>query len=422
MSKAARNIALPVLINAEAFGISPPRLVRIWGKAHRVDDPTSAFLHLAQARKLAEQDEISKAVFHYIQSYRYSRVVPHPSGMISALNGMAWRIRKIHPTWAYSISQEAVFWLGYYREEPGNLFGALDTLFTIEKSLGLASIAFTAKIVASIIVPETHTQLLGEAQSLVPRYDVSLYPNTEELQLFIKNTVGAYRKEKVSAGRLSEIINGKTRSIRGDTLRKLIKSHANVEVPFPVYNEWVKLKIEAGFEEAIKDIRQMSPLRRRRLFISTYMAQINRKKLYISRKDRFKEAYKLLEHPERFEEFMGKRYETMEFVIEMAKAHPYIEGRKAALKKALDRMSGRALSKFVERYAELDENSKELIDRFLRNYDRYEGIRFGVSIGGPEEVREFAKSYNLKIRPAFLAYWCEAKRTRRKLITSGILQ
>ncbi|MDI3516778.1 MAG: hypothetical protein PWP09_844 [Thermotogota bacterium] len=32
--------------------------------------------------------------------------------------------------------------------------------------------------------------------------------------------------------------------------------------------------------------------------------------------------------------------------------------RKTALRKAFDRMSGRTLSKFVERYAEPDENDK----------------------------------------------------------------
>jgi len=57
--------------------------------------------------------------------------------MVSALNGIAWRIRKTHPIWAYSISQKAVFWLGYYREEAGNLFDAFDTLFTIENTLAL---------------------------------------------------------------------------------------------------------------------------------------------------------------------------------------------------------------------------------------------------------------------------------------------
>jgi hypothetical protein len=329
---------------------------------------------------------------------------------------MAWRIRKMHPVWAYSISQRTVFWLGYYREEPGNLFGALDTLFSIEKYFGLASIASTAKIITSIIVPEAYVKLLEEVKSLVPRYDVSLYPNTGELRIFIKNMVGAYRKEKVSAGRLSEIINGKTRSIRGDTLRKVKKLPVSIEAPFPVYNEWMKLKIESQFKEAMRSIKDMSLFERKRSFMSTYMALTNRKRFYISRRDKFKETYKLLNHPEKFEEFTSKRYETMEFVIEMIKAHPYIEGRKATLRKVFDRIGEKTLSEFVENYVDLEEDEKALIDRFLRNYGRYDGVRFNIRLKGPDEVREFAKKYHLKIQPLFAAFWCEEDgRVRKRL-------
>ncbi|MCD6552313.1 hypothetical protein, partial [Thermotoga sp.] len=362
MSKTARNIALPVLINAEAFGISPARFVRIWGREYEINDPTSSFLHLAKARKLAEQGEISKAISHYLQSYKRSRAVPHPSGMISALNGMAWRIREIHPIWAHSIAQKAVFWLGYYREETGNLFDALDTLLIIEKRLGLVSTAFTAKIITSFTVPEVYTKLLDEARVLVPHYNVSMYPNTEELRTFIKSTVGTYRKERVSAGRLSEIINGKTRGIKGNTLRKLIKPPVDIKAPFPMYNEWVKLEIEARFKEAIKSIKDMPPLERKRQFLSTYMAQIREEKLCISRKDKLKKAFGLLDRIEKFEELMGKKHETMEFLVSMVKAHPFIEGRKEAVKKAIKRMGGRKLEEFTLKYIEMKESDRKLLD------------------------------------------------------------
>ncbi|AFG35174.1 hypothetical protein Ferpe_1068 [Fervidobacterium pennivorans DSM 9078] len=419
MSKIARNVALPVLINAEAFGISSSRSVRIWGKEYEVDDPTSAFLHLARARKLAEQSKISEAIFHYVRSYKHSKKVPHPSGMVSALNGIAWRIRKTHPIWAYSISQKAVFWLGYYREEAGNLFDAFDTLFTIEKYLGLVSTAFTAEIISSLTVPEIHSEFLDEVRMWKPCYNVSEYPNTEELRTFIKGMVGTYRKERVSAGRLSEIINGKTQSVRGNTLKKLIKpSTVNVKAPFPVYNELVKLEIEMRFEEAIKSIKEMPPLKRKKLFISTYMAQIGKKEFYISRKDKFREACRLLEYPEEFKEFMSKRYETMRFVAEMIRAHPYIEGRKATLSKALDKMNGRRLSEFIERYGELGKEEKVLINTFLRNHGRYDGVKFEIRLKGPDEVREFAKKYSLKIQPSFVAFWCEENAKIRRKLTS----
>ncbi len=416
MSKLARSIALPILINAEAFGLSPKRPIRTWGKGYETDEAAAAFLHLAVARRLAEQNQISKAVFHYIQAYRLSKAASHPSGIISALNGMAWRIKERHPFWAHYIAQRAVFWLGYYREEPGNLFGALDTLFEIEKSLDLVLIAFTAKIIASMPVPKAYAKLASEAKSLLMRYGISFYPNTKELRSFIKNTVGLYRKEKVSAGRLSEIITGKTKKIRGDTLRKIMRFPAGVKAPFPVWNEWVKTEVETSFKEAMERIKEMAPLERKRRFLATYMAQVRRKKLYISRKDKLQEAFELLGHAEGFEKLMGKRHETMEFVIEMVKAHPCIEGRKKAAGKALSRMGKRKLERFTRRYIKMKEKDKELFDRYLRNYGRYDGIRFGMRFKRPEVVREFARMYSLKIQTSFAAFWEEEDgRVRERL-------
>ena len=146
------------------------------------------------------------------------------------------------------------------------------------------------------------------------------------------------------------------------------------------------------------------------------MAQIERGKFYLSRKDKFKEAYEALGETRRLKRYMSKRYETMEFMIDMVRAHPYIEGRKAVVRKAIERMGKKRLDEFVRRYVELDEADRKLLDKFLRNYGRYESIRFGIRTDGPERVRSFAKRYKLKIQQCFIAYWCEEDgRTRRKL-------
>nr|WP_153020863.1 hypothetical protein [Kosmotoga sp. DU53] len=74
------------------------------------------------------------------------------------------------------------------------------------------------------------------------------------------------------------------------------------------------------------------------------------------------------------------------------------------------------IDEFIKHYVKFNEHNRKLLDRFLRNYGRYDGIRFGVRIDGPERVRAFAKRYRLKIQPCFIAYWCEEDgRTRRKL-------
>ncbi|MDK2884380.1 MAG: hypothetical protein PWQ33_959 [Pseudothermotoga sp.] len=107
----------------------------------------------------------------------------------------------------------------------------------------------------------------------------------------------------------------------------------------------------------------------------------------------------------------------MEFVVSMVEAHPFIEGRKEAVKKALERMKGKKLERFALRYIDLEESDRKLLDRFLRNYGRYDGVRFGIRLKGPEAVRGFARKYSLKVQPLFAAFWCEEDgRVRRRLL------
>ncbi|MBO8139943.1 MAG: hypothetical protein H0Z22_05670 [Thermosipho sp. (in: Bacteria)] len=417
MSKAARNSVMNILINIEASGFEPVRHIRLWGNRCELNNTTLAFLHLAQARRHANQGKLSSATHHYIQAYWLSKKIPHPSGIVSSLNDLAWDIRNVHPFLAYSISQKATFWLGYYRETPGNLFGTLDTLFVIEENLHLLSISHTAKIITTLSYPEKYVKLFEKSKKLVPNYNISSYKNTKELREYLRNIIKSYRKENVSIRGLYEILSGKTNKIRGNTLKKIIiGKELNIKSHFPIYNELLKMELRKNFNKAIKEIENMYLLDRKKLFITTYMSQLKRKKFYLSRKDKFMEAYESLKNIEKFKRLMAKKYTTMEFAVDMVKAHPYIEGRKLVVGKALNRMGIKSLEKFIQIYIEFDENERKLIDRFLRNYGRYEGINFETKVKGPECVKVFARKFQLKVQPTFLAYWCEEDgRVRRKL-------
>jgi len=329
-----------VILNVEArWGtVKLKRKTRIWGDKKILSAIT--FHHLGYARRLAEEGKLSQAVNHYIQAYRISKNIPHPSGIISSLNGLAWRIREKHPFWAQSIAKKAVCYLGYYREVPGNLFGCLDSLFVIEKANNSCSIAQTARIIASLPVPKNYEKLSREAEKFIPNYNISMYENTEKLRKYLKSLIDPYRKENVSIGDLSAIFTGKTKVIRGNTLRKIIEGiteSRNVDItrmPYPVYNELVKHRIEKSFEEAIQYLEKLPFSERKRLFFSTFIALADREKFYLSRKDKLLEAYKSLRNINVFANLMSKRYETMNFVADMVKAHPYVEGRKMAIHKA----------------------------------------------------------------------------------------
>lgn len=404
-----------VILNVEArWGIVK---LRIWGNKKSL--PALAFLHLGQAQRLTEEGELSQGVSHYIQAYRVSKNILHPSGITSSLNGLAWRMREKHPLWAQSIAKKAVYYLGYYREVPGNLFGCLDTLFVIEKANTSCSIAQTARIIPSLPVPKNYEKLLMEAEKFIPNYNISMYKNSEELRKYLKTLIGPYRGKNVSISGLSAIFTGKTKVIRGNTLRKIIERMTEnrtldiTRVPYLVYNELVKHGIEKSFDESIHYLEKLPFSERKRLFFSTFTALVDREKFYLSRKDKLLEAYKTLQNISIFTNLMSKRYETMSFVVDMAKAHPYVEGRRAAIRKAADRMR---IDLFIKHYAKLTEHNKKILDRFLGNYGRYDGINFGIKMNGLKGVKAFARRYKLKMQPCLIAYWCEEDgRTRRKL-------
>ncbi|OOC44768.1 hypothetical protein, partial [Thermosipho sp. 1074] len=108
----------------------------------------------------------------------------------------------------------------------------------IEKKINTFSIYRTSKVIRSLGVSKKYEKLLKEAERYIPKFNVSIYANTKDLRRFIRKIVGLCRGEKISAGRISEIITGKTKRIRGNTLKKIIegKEVENLEVPYPVYN------------------------------------------------------------------------------------------------------------------------------------------------------------------------------------------
>ncbi|AHD18780.1 hypothetical protein THEMA_07735 [Thermotoga maritima MSB8] len=410
MSKSIRDTVIVTLINFEASGIKPLRKVRVWKNDYRKS--TLSFLYLSLARREADSGRLSEAVHDYIQAYRLSREVPHPTCIVSSLNDLAWDIREKHPKLAHALSQGAVFWLGYYREEPGNLFGALDTLFVVEKDMDSPSIHSTAHIIVSLPVPEDYLSLLKKAKKFVLDYTGSTYPNTSQLRRYVEKV--AWKGKTLSSKGISDILKGKTKMIRADTIRKLLTSGVDTGAPFPVWNEWIKMEIERKYRESSEKLKELPFHQRQILFLTTYMALLDRE--FLSRKEKLKKAYTLLEDIESFADFMAKDHRTMEFVVSMVKAHPFVEGRKEAVKRALARMKRKRLERFVLRYIEMKESDRKLLDRFLRNYGRYGGVRFGIRLKGPEVVREFAKKYSLKVQPLFAAFWCEEDgRVRRRL-------
>ncbi len=95
---------------------------------------------------------------------------------------------------------------------------------------------------------------------------------------------------------------------------------------------------------------------------------------------------------------------------------PFVQARKDLARKCLERMPKRTRERFIQRYLTLNDEEKEIIDRFARDYTRYD-IRWGMRVKMPDEMEKYAKSFHLKKIPTALAYFAlDDEKERDKLV------
>ena len=81
-------------------------------------------------------------------------------------------------------------------------------------------------------------------------------------------------------------------------------------------------------------------------------------------------------------------------------------------------MPKRIRERFIQRYLTLDDEEKEIIDRFARDYVRYD-IRWGMRVKMPDEMEKYTKSFHLKKIPTALAYFAlDDEKERKRLVNT----
>jgi len=123
---------------------------------------------------------------------------------------------------------------------------------------------------------------LNEIRKFEINFDKNLYKNSSNLRNYlkkqIKNIKKASKLTKISRNKLSNILNGKTKNIRGDTIRKLING-LNIDIdnniPNEIFSEIIKIKIDQNFKNSVEYLKEKSEIERNKLIVSTYMALFN---------------------------------------------------------------------------------------------------------------------------------------------------
>ena len=437
--KLARKTIATALLSYPSLKTNETDLLktRLWSQYYQDDMSTQVFILLGKAREKIKTGNITEGIALYFKGLRIAKTIPHPTGIIESLNDSAWYIRHSHPHWALRLANQAIYWVGWYREDARSIFYVFDTFFEIQRIVSDQRLGETASLMTSLqkYLPsgqgrgtgEYYKEIIQDCKYFIFDLEGSVYKNSNSLRnylrRFIRSISSASVSSNISRGKLSAILNGKTKTVRGETIRKLIKGLKlklnQLNDPTPLINEWMKIKIEDAFFDSLEKLKGIKPSNRIISLLLAYMTIFSRKERlpYLSRKGKLERAIKLCTADmNEFTNFMSNRYETMRFVSDMInEMHPFIEGRKDLVKKFLGRMPKKRMRMFAVSYAELTEGDRKTVDAFARNYTRYD-LGWEFYVGLPVELKEFAKFFHLKKRPSTLASFASERPTERKKI------
>jgi len=438
--KLARKTVATTLLSYPSLNMNETDLskTRLWSQYYQNDRSTEVFILMGKARKKIKTGNITEGIALYFKGLRIAKTIPHPTGIIDTLNDSAWYMRHSHPHWALRLANQAIYWVGWYHEDAGDIFYVFDTLFEIQRIVSDQRLCETAILIASLqkYLPsgrgrserEYYKENIQVCKSFTFDFQGSRYKNSDSLRnylrRFIKSISSASVDSNLSRGKLSALLNGKSKTVRGETIKKLIKGLKlkpnPLNDPAPLINEWMKVKIEDAFFDALEKLKGIKPNDRIKLLLSIYMSIFDRKEKlsYLSRKGKLEQAIKLCTADmNEFTNFMSNRYETMRFVSDMInEMHPFVEGRKDLVRKFLRRMPKKRMRMFAVNYAKLTEGDRKTVDVFARNYTRYDLGWKVHNLRLPVELKEFVEFFHLKKRPSTLASFASERPAERNKI------
>ena len=410
--------------------------IRFWSKEYLKDPSTYIFILWNRANMEIRENNIRIAIKLYFEGAKKALEIPHPTGILSNLNNASWYLKDIHPIFSLNISKKACYYLGYFREDMEGRFYILDTLLEIQKIVKDEDMWETVEMICLLYddlpekggwgTKEHYKNLFEFCNAKRINFDISSYENTKEIRDYLIN-IGKDMKLYelsdflgISKPNLSKILKGWTFKIRSETIRSIIE-RINLKVdyindPYPIVNEYVKLKINTEFLQNKEKLKEISKEERKILFISTYMSLIKR--------DRYKSNINLKElfllFVNDIDLFIQKAEKNM-FIMWftnkiIGKSHPILEGRKDLAVKFFKVLPIKKRDKFIDYYLNLDEKDRILIDEFIRNYVRYDrkwGISFSKSI-----LKNFIQEFRLKPLPTILSVYSLDKKTERKRLVN----
>ena len=412
---------------------------------------------MADARGKKNEGNYVEATQLNIQAFKILKDVPHPSGVVQALNNISWWLKDVDKSIALNFSFPLGFYLGYYFDDDNfNVFNSLDTIFQVQKENNDPMMYETAFIFSKVfskldyenrqIIWKDYANTIYEVRRFVINIKKGNHKNTKALRNFLKQEIEkeqvSIKELNISKRTLDSFLSGITKQIKSNTLRNIIDNlefEINSSLAIPIIKELKKKDIDKKFEENFYKFISLRAEEQLSEFFISYLVHYYRQEVKLEKVSKDIKSGSLTK--ERCDYYTKelinsifektpnidvdsilinnqelKTYTSKDITF---KEHPYYSARKILVKKFMNDLNKIYLQEFIGNYINLDSNQKDIIEKYITNYGRYyeiKNIPKELRPKVPKEINVFVKKYTLKRRLSATSFYVFEGEEREKLV------
>ena len=448
LPKYLRGIVVENLKNVRELNFEEKDLqnIRVWSESYENTLTTKGFILLSKARGKKNEERYEEVVCLNIEAFKILKTIPHPSGMIQALNNSSWWLKDIDKEKALAFTFPLGFYLGYYfHDDNFDVFNSLDTMFQVQKNnndpLFYETAFIFSRLVSSLsgdkkkIIWNEFEYTIHDVRRLVLNIRNRNYLNTKTLRAFIRKEIG---KEKIpidsmniSERTLKEFLSAKTKYIQPSTLSNIIDAlefEITTSTPICIIKELKKKDIDKKFEINLEKFKNLPKERQISELFTSYLVHYYKEEIDLKKIIKEIQDGSLIE--ERcdyytkelinsiFERNLKIDIDSLLTNVQKPKIHtnknitfnehPFYLGRKEVVKRFMKDLNKKNLKEFIENYIGLDTRQKKTVEKFIMNYGRYYDLKdipkeFTPKV--PKEIDPFVKKYTLKRKPSAISFY-----------------
>ena len=431
--------------------------IRYWSEAYENNPVNKGFILMADAREKKNEEKYVEATQLNIQAFKTLKDVPHPSGVVQALNNISWWLKDVDKNTALNFTLPLGFYLGYYFDDDNfNVFNSLDTIFQVQKENNdpmMYETAFIFSKCLSKVDKERYNTLkrkcgksINQLKYCVCSLDSNYYLNIKTLRNFIKQEIEkeqvSIKELNISKRTLDSFLSGITKQIKSNTLRNIIDNlefEINSSLAIPIIKELKKKDIDKKFEENFYKFMELEVEKQLTEFFTSYLVHYYKQEVKLERVIKDIESGSLIkgrcdyytrelinstfEKPPNIDvdsllttNQEQKTYTNKDITF---KEHPFYSARKILVKRFIKDLNKAYLQEFIEKYLKADSKQKDIIERYIMNYGRYyeiKNIPKELRPKVPKEINVFVKKYTLKRRPSAISFYVFEGKEREKFV------